>query len=81
MADIEVEQFTDDIEIEDNEQEFAAVEADIEQAEVKMFNKWSVESVKVDDLSLDVSVFPLHGRSQHQCVRVCLCLCLCVLVH
>jgi len=53
MADIEVEQFTDDIEIEDNEQEFAAVEADIEQAEVKMFNKWSVESVKVDDLSLD----------------------------
>eukprot|EP01147_Barroeca_monosierra_P007001 gene7001-9591_t len=46
MADIAVEQFNDDIEVDE------MVSTEIEQAEVKMFNKWSLDDVKVDDLSL-----------------------------
>lgn len=48
MADIAVEQFNDDIEVDE------MVSTEIEQAEVKMFNKWSLDDVKVDDLSLQV---------------------------
>eukprot|EP00043_Microstomoeca_roanoka_P026745 m.12474 g.12474 ORF g.12474 m.12474 type:complete len:216 (+) comp6908_c0_seq1:77-724(+) len=47
MADIEVEQFTADVNVEE------IAPAELEQAEIKMFGKWSLEEVKVEDMSLE----------------------------
>ncbi|EGD74451.1 ribosomal protein S5 [Salpingoeca rosetta] len=51
MADVQVEEFTGEVDVE--ETEMVPVDTEMEQVEIKMFNKWSLDDVKVDDLSLE----------------------------